>query len=301
MAFRDRCTGAAELIAADRVSKQLPSTIATLQFFIMLTAGFWKTLAQVGNTVDIHNAFSIGINQTPYNIAFGTLYFWIPFAVLTTAHVGGAQTINSVPRILSNLRRDITDLHEEDARQEERFRQEEEIRQEEERIREGDGAGQADGAGRDADEGPQRSISRGRSSTLGIRRVHFDSNSPAPRSETSRARLMPRSTEEFPRLRFRMKERWAQGGLPTWQPDKFDDFDDKPWFFMGALLSSFAIIAIPTACAMWISWRTPTKGFGCRTVTQLAFCASWLLNQGIDWLLYLCYKYTTYKKANMMV
>ena len=73
-------------------------------FFLQLTAGFWKTLNAVGHQYEPTNPASIGMNRVPHNIAFGALYFWLPFAVLLTAYVGGAQTENSVPRILERLR-----------------------------------------------------------------------------------------------------------------------------------------------------------------------------------------------------
>ena len=78
--------------------------MATLVFFVQIFAAFWKTLGNIGNQPDPSNPTSIGLNRTPHNIAFGALYFWLPFAVLGTAYVGGAQTENSVPRILTSLR-----------------------------------------------------------------------------------------------------------------------------------------------------------------------------------------------------
>lgn len=48
---------------------------------------------------------------------------------------------------------------------------------------------------------------------------------------------------------------------------------------------SITIATIPAIAAIWVSWRTPTEGFGCRSVTQASFFASWLLNVTSDWIL----------------
>ena len=89
-------------------------------------------------------------------------------------------------------------------------------------------------------------------------------------------------------------KRWLFGGLPVWRVDKFQDFqrdehDESHWSFaqLGMVLS-FTVVAIPTACAVAISWLTPTDGFGCRSVTQLSFLGLWILSAMIDWLLFLC-------------
>lgn len=81
--FRARCEKAAAYIAADRVARILPSFVATLVFFAQLFAAFWKTLDQVGDHPEIDNPFSLNVNHAPHNIAFGALYFWLPFAVLS--------------------------------------------------------------------------------------------------------------------------------------------------------------------------------------------------------------------------
>lgn len=221
-AFRDHCEKAAAYIAADRVARILPSFVATLVFFAQLFAAFWKTLDQVGDHPDFDNPSSLNVNRAPHNIAFGALYFWLPFAVLSTAVVGGAQTQNSVPRILIRLREDTEKI--------------------------------------------------------------FRANREATAQER---RLM-----SFPSLKFSMPERRVSGGLPTWQPDKFDDWTsdnhkDVKFFFFGFLMST-TIAAIPAIAAMWVSWRTPTEGFGCRSVTQASFFVSWLLNATSDWILSKC-------------
>ena len=89
-------------------------------------------------------------------------------------------------------------------------------------------------------------------------------------------------------------KRWLFGGLPVWQVEKFKDFhkdkhgkSHRSFAHLGMALS-FTVVAIPTACAVAISWLTPTEGFGCRTVTQLSFLGLWILSAMIDWLLFLC-------------
>lgn len=196
--------------------------MATLVFFAQLFAAFWKTLDQVGDHPDSENPESLNLNRSPHNIAFGALYFWLPFAVLSTAIVGGAQTQNSVPRILNRLREDAEEI--------------------------------------------------------------FGAN----RGATDEERALMR----FPLLKFSMPERRVSGGLPTWQPDKFDDWTSEnhkgvKFFFFGFLLST-TIAAIPAIAAIWVSWRTPTEGFGCRSVTQASFFVSWLLNVTSDWVLSTC-------------
>ena len=159
------------------------------------------------------------MNRTPHNIAFGALYFWLPFAVLSNAIVGGAQTQNSVPRILNRLREDTEEI--------------------------------------------------------------FGANQEATDEE--------RALMSFPLLKFSMPEGRVSGGLPTWHPDKFDDWTSDnhksvKFFFLGLLLSTI-ITAIPAIAAIWVSWRSPTEGFGCRSATQVSFFVSWLLNVTSDWIL----------------
>lgn len=66
------------------VLRVLPSIVATLVFFTQLFAGFWKTLDK------FDNSSRDALNRSPYNVAFGAFYSWLPFAVLTTVIVGGA-------------------------------------------------------------------------------------------------------------------------------------------------------------------------------------------------------------------
>lgn len=79
---------------------------------------------------------------------------------------------------------------------------------------------------------------------------------------------------------------WARGGLPVWQICKFSDRFSTParrWrfrFFGGGL--SILAVALPTACAMSISWLTPSDGFGCRSTTQLGFFLVWLSSAACD-------------------
>lgn len=207
--FRLCCASAAAYIAADRVARMLPSSVATLVFFTQLFAGFWKTLDNFDDRPRDE------LNRAPHNIAFGALYFWLPFAVLTTAVVGGAQTENSVPRILNRLRMDANKIF---------------------------------SNGRVGGEEPQ--------------------------------------SEVFPELGFSMRERRIAGGLPTWQPDKFKDWNNEHVKFLAASLAlSILIVAIPAIAAIWVSWRTPTEGFGCRSLTQTCFFVSWIISYLIDWFL----------------
>ena len=217
--MRQRCETTAFYIASDRVSRFLPSAASTCVFFIQLTASFWKTLNALegDDTYDKSNPVSAGLNRAPHNIAFGALFFWLPFVVLLTAWVGGCNTPHLVPEILDCLR-----------------------------------------------------IAMNSSTALG------DPNTDRPR---------------LPDLGEEADKRWLRGGLPVWQPAKFADFFLHPTthkrFYVGALLSSFAIVALPTACAITISWTTPAEGFGCRAVTQLSFLGLWVGSLMIDRLLYI--------------
>lgn len=205
-------------------------------FFVQVFAGFWKTLNTVGDSYDGANPEARGLNEAPHNIAFGTLFFWLPFAVLATAYVGGAQTENSVPRILGRLRRDAKDIH----------------------------------------ASAKRAASRSGMASSSV-----------PATDHSQTNLLLTDAPEFPRLEYSMHERWSQGGLPTWQPDKFKDCVTHPWFFLSSVSLSIIIVIVPTIAAVWVSWRTPTEGFGCRATAQASFFVSWLLNHFLDWLL--CY------------
>lgn len=93
---------------------------------------------------------------------------------------------------------------------------------------------------------------------------------------------------QLPPLRPNMKRRWATGGLPVWQPDKFKDWGTDsdpgaPKFVMGAFSLSVIVVTVPTFAAVWISSRTPTEGFGCRTLTEVLFLAAWVGNHALDW------------------
>ena len=83
-----------------------------------------------------------------------------------------------------------------------------------------------------------------------------------------------------------MPKRRIAGGLPTWQPDKFRDWNNEHVKFLAlSLILSMFIVAIPSLAAIWVSWRTPTEGFGCRSLTQMCFLASWIISCIIDCLL----------------
>ena len=111
------------------------------------------------------------------------------------------------------------------------------------------------------------------------------------RSET---RDTPGPTRSLPNISNNKYKRWLFGGLPLWQVEKFTDFHKDRYgkshrsFAWLGMAVSLTVVAIPTACAIAISWRTPTEGFGCRVVTQLSFLGLWILSAMIDWLLFLC-------------
>ena len=217
------------------MSQFLPASGAFASFLIHLSAGFWNTIDQVGDTYDPSNPVSAGLNRSPHNIAFGALFFWLPFVVLMTGLVGGSQTSHMIPQVLADLRKDLN---------------------------------------------------------LIITSV-----------KTTRP---SEQTISLPDISNDKYKRWLFGGLPVWQVEKFKDFQkDKHGqkdehgqkdkygkshrsFAQLGMALSFTVVAIPTACAVAISWRTPTEGFGCRTVTQLSFLGLWILSAMIDWLLFLC-------------
>lgn len=109
--LRKSCANAAFFIASDRVSRFLPSAAASIVFLIQIFAGFWKTLATLSDTYQKSNPVSAGLNRAPHNIAFGTLFFWLPFVVLLTALVGGSQTSHMIPRVLENFRESFEQSH----------------------------------------------------------------------------------------------------------------------------------------------------------------------------------------------
>ena len=105
----------------------------------------------------------------------------------------------------------------------------------------------------------------------------------------------PGQTTSLPDISNYKYKRWLFGGLLVWQVEKFKDFhkddthgDSHRSFAQLGMGLSFTVVAIPTACAIAISWLTPTEGFGCRTVTQLSFLGLWILSAVIDWVFFLC-------------
>jgi hypothetical protein len=114
--------------------------------------------------------------------------------------------------------------------------------------------------------------------------------------------------EAFPDISKEMYERWRSGGLPVWQAEKFADFE-KPGegrpphrlFAWLAMALAFSIVAIPTGCAIAVSWLTPTEGFGCRAMTQLSFLIMWILSAVIDWRLYVVNKKPTNGKKTTVI
>ena len=83
-------------------------------------------------------------------------------------------------------------------------------------------------------------------------------------------------------------KRWSHGGLPVWQLAKFADRRDSDHrgFWMIGLSVAFLAVAVPTGCAIAISWLTPTEGFSCRSLTQLGFLIMWILSLGVDYFIY---------------
>ena len=96
------------------MAKFLPSIVASIVFFAQIAASFWKTLYEIGYTPDPSDPTTVNFNRVPHNIAFGVLYFWLPFVIILTAFVGGPQTENSVPRILNIFRADATQRFQQD-------------------------------------------------------------------------------------------------------------------------------------------------------------------------------------------
>lgn len=242
--MRKTCARVAFYIASDRVSRFLPSIAAGLVFVIQITAGFWKTLSATSDTYDKSNPVSAGLNRAPHNIAFGALFFWLPFVVLMTALIGGSQTSHMIPRVLEDFREELARLPRPSTSTPEAAEPE---------------------AAEDSTQFGVRSDARG---------------------------TLERDT--FPNLSSEMGDRWTCGGLPVWQPEKFKDFSKTAQgkshrsFAWLAITLSFAILAIPTGCAIAVSWLTPTEGFGCRAMTQISFLIMWVFNAITDWLFFLC-------------
>ena len=101
-----------------------------------------------------------------------------------------------------------------------------------------------------------------------------------------------------------MNKRWICGGLPVWQPEKVADFLGSAdgrlnhrRFACFAIGLSPAIVAIPTGCAMAVSWLTPTQRFGCRAMTQLSFLIMWIVSAAFDSFFSICTR-AIYSKAN---
>lgn len=269
--LRDECVRTAFLVSSDRVSRILPSAISTLVFLVQISAGFWKILVNLGDTYDDTNPVSNGLNRAPHNIAFGALFFWLPLAVLMTALVGGSQTRYLMPRVLESFRHAVDmmqadtiahplaiapecELLQEGGIMQEGEIAQDEIAQEEEAAQEDEGElGQTTLMGR-----PTSS-----ESDSGIERLRHISSA-------------------------QRHKRWSHGGLPVWQPAKWADMRDRKhrgFWFLGLGMALLAVM-IPTGCAMALSALTPTEGFGCRNMAQLAFLLMWLLSLGVDGLLY---------------
>ena len=96
------------------MAKFLPSIVTSIVFFAQIAASFWKTLYEIGDTPNPSDPNTVNFNRVPHNIAFGVLYFWLPFVIILTAFVGGPQTENSVPRILNIFRADALQIFKHD-------------------------------------------------------------------------------------------------------------------------------------------------------------------------------------------
>lgn len=163
----------------------------------------------------------------------------MPFAVLTTAFVGGAQTKNSIPRILERLREDVHDIHSQACH-----------------------------------HNDYHGSCRHRTSVA----CSQSSSQPAQPDEHEHP-----CTLEFPELTLSKKYRWIHGGVPTWQPMKFREISGEyVWSSLLTLGCAVGIVSLPVLTAVFISYRTPTEGFGCRTVTQLGFLACWVFSVAFD-------------------
>ena len=219
-------------------------------FFTQIFAGFWKTLDSLSETYDESNPVSQGLNRTPHNIAFGVLFFWLPFAVLMTAYVGGSQTSHLVPRVLESFRQDVDDLHQ---------------------STEGSTAGLAATEVANATGSDSKYLS---DATQPFHSVEY----------LSASKIHPECTA-FPNISSEIEKRWSRGGLPVWQPAKFQDMENRRLFWLFGPGLSFVVVAIPAGCAMSLSWLTPTEGFGCRCMTQLSFLISWVISAATDWVL----------------
>lgn len=242
VAFRERCARAAAHISADHRSRGFPSLVTTVQFYFTLFAGLWKTYINLGHSYDPANEASVSINRTPHNIAFGAMYFWVPLAVLTTAFVGGAQTKNSVPRILERLRADVAALH--------------------------------------RDIWPNET-----SNVQNARHQSFSGASYQTSPDGQNLDNIPRPLN-FPKVSYDVSPRWIHGGIPTWQPSKFREiFGKNCWRVVLTFLCACVIVSAPFGAAVYISYRTPTEGLGCRFAAQFAFLISWLASFFIDGLL----------------
>ena len=88
--------------------------MTSVVFFAQIAASFWKTVYEIGSIADSSDPKTVNLNRVPHNIAFGVLYFWLPFVIILTAFVGGPQTENSVPRILNIFRADAIQIFQRD-------------------------------------------------------------------------------------------------------------------------------------------------------------------------------------------
>ena len=257
--FRKMCQDTAFFIASDRVSRFLPSVASGGVFVVQITSAFWKTLNALGDTYDASNPVSAGLNRAPHNIAFGILFFWLPFAVLLTALVGGSQTSHLIPRVLQDFRSNF----------------------ERHRVI-------GESATRTAEPEVECTLSGTEAPATGTEARPHPSRAINPSTE-----LHDNEKKSFPDISSGLYERWKWGGLPVWQVEKFKDFwkpaentPDHRLFAIFAMLLSFSIVAIPATCAVLVSWLTPTQGFECRQMTQLAFLVMWTVNAMVDWTLF---------------
>ena len=256
--------------------------------------GLWKTLNAVGDRYDERNPVSAGLNRAPHNIAFGVLFFWLPFVVLMTCVIGGSQTSQVVPEVLESLRIES-----------ERLWKEEKLSRSDAQHPPGesttdaqhppgrnatDAQHPAEGIVTNSSQFPGNNIKSVQNCTEGsaASNQHPSEGSTAAQSSTEQPTIGPAQKKEpsFPKVG---NETWRPRGMPVWQLDTFKDFskDSEHFTFAWrAVALAVLIVLIPTVCAICISSLTPPDGFGCRAATMLAFFLSWVFNAAVDWFIY---------------
>ena len=93
-----------EELAADKVTKILPTAVALILFILTIAVSFLKTRAAVGGS-GLNVSTFIGVEA--HSIAFSALYFWIIPAVFLGSVIGTSQSEHSIPRILKRFHIDL--------------------------------------------------------------------------------------------------------------------------------------------------------------------------------------------------